>query len=336
VRALVAGARRIADATTELGRRARAELVPATGLSAEGVELALGECLEARVTEAEIEAFCAGAPAAPAAHVLLSANVFVAAHRAIALALTASARVLVRPSRREPAFARLLAEAAPGLFEIVEMLSPELGDAVFAYGTDETLDAVRASLAPGVRFYAHGSGIGVAVVDAPHATRETARALALDVVPFDQRGCLSPRALVFSGSDAEARAFAELVAHELSALADKIPLGALDPDEAADVTRFREATTYAGSAVAAGPGWIAVGDRDALAVAPVGRNLAVVPCDDPEPLLAARASAIAALGLSAAPGLARRLCRALPLARSSALGRMQRPPFDGPVDRRAK
>jgi hypothetical protein len=334
VRALVAGARRIADPSSELGRRARAELVLATGLSPEGVELALGECLETRVSEAEIDAFCAGVEPAPAAHVLLSANVFVAAHRAVALALAASARVRVRPSRREPAFAGLLAEAAPGLFDIVASLAPDPGDAMFAYGTDETLAAVRASLPPGVAFHAHGSGIGVAVVDARHGTRETARALALDVVPFDQRGCLSPRAVVFVGTDAEANAYAELVARELALFAEKIPLGTLGEDEAADTTRFREAITVAGLAVAAGPGWVGVGARDALVVAPVGRNLAVAPSGAPEALLTAHGASIAALGLSVSPELERELRAALPLARPSPLGSMQRPPFDGPVDRR--
>ena len=335
VRALVEGARRIADAGTELGRRARTDLVRTTGLSPEGVSLALAECLETEPSDAEIATLCAGVRPAAAAHVLLSANVFVAAHRALALALAASVRVRVRPSRREPSFARLLAEAAPGLFEITDELAPEAGDAFFAYGTDETLETVRKSLPDGVSYHPHGSGFGVAVVDSAHATRETARALAGDVVPFDQRGCLSPRALVFAGSDADARAFAELVAAELSVIAERVPLGRLDPDEAADVTRFRDATDYAGSALSAGPGWVGVIAREALVVAPVGRNLAVVSCRAPVALVESHAGSIAALGLAADAKLARALCSAVRGARESALGRMQRPPFDGPVDRRA-
>jgi hypothetical protein len=335
VRALVDGAARIADATSALGRRARRELVAATGLSPENVELALAECLETRVTDAELTEFCAGVRAAPAAHVLLSANVFVAAHRAVALALAASSRVKVRPSRREPVFARLLAEAAPGLFELVTELAPEPNDAVFAYGADETLGRVRASLPPGVAFHAHGSGIGVAVVDAPNATRAAARALSLDVVPFEQRGCLSPRAVLFAGSRDDARAFATLVAAELSALAVTVPLGALTPHEAADQTRFRDALAYAGSVVSAGPGWVATSDSGALVVAPTGRNLAVTVTSDPAAVLAPHAASIAAFGVAAHPELAARLVAALPRARASGLGAMQRPRFDGPVDRRS-
>jgi hypothetical protein len=334
VRELVEGAKRIADASSELGRRARAELVTATGLSRESVELAFAECLEMHVSDREIEEFCRGVESASSAHVLLSANVFVAAHRAVALALAASPTVRVRPSRREPVFVRLLAEAAPGLFEIADELSPARGDVFFAYGTDETLESVRKTLAPGVRLHAHGSGFGVAIVDAAHATRAAAHALARDVAPFDQRGCLSPRSVVFSGDDGEARSFAELVAVELAVLSESLPLGVLDPDELADVTRFRDAFTVAGSAISAGPGWVAVGRRDLFAVAPVGRNLVMVPTNDAVRLLTPGRSSIAALGFSATPALAEAVRGALPGARPSPLGQMQRPPFDGPVDRR--
>ena len=53
-------------------------------------------------------------------------------------------------------------------------------------------------------------------------------------------------------------------------------------------------------------------------------------------LLAPLANSIAAIGIAAPPELERRLREVLPLARMSALGHMQRPPFDGPVDRRGR
>ncbi|HEX6274431.1 MAG TPA: acyl-CoA reductase [Polyangiaceae bacterium] len=334
VRALVDGAALLADATSELGRRARRELVASTGLSPEGVELALAECLETRVTDAEVAEICARAVSVPAAHVLLSANIFVAAHRAVALALAASEHVRVRPSRREPAFARLLAGAAPGLFDVVAELAPASGDALWAYGSDETLHAVRATLPPGVAFHPHGSGVGVAVIDAAHATPVAARALALDVIPFDQRGCLSPRAVAFVGSPEEAHAFGSLVAAELATLAERVPLGLLASDEAADVTRFRDTLTVAGSVRRAGPGFVATTPGGRLVVAPVGRNLAITPCDDPVALLEPVVQGLAALGLAASDELEMRVPKAFAGARASPLGRMQRPAFDGPVDRR--
>jgi hypothetical protein len=335
VRALIDAASRIADPAGTLGRRARDELPGATGLSPAGVELALTECLETHVTDADLAVFCAAVTPARAAHVLLSANVFVAAHRAIALALAASARVSVRPSRRDPAFARLLAEASAGLFHIVPELAPSPGDTVFAFGTDKTLATVRSTLPPTVTFHSHGSGIGVAILDPAHATRETARALALDVVPFDQRGCLSPRAALFLGPDSEARAFAALVASELEALAKTIPLGGITPAESADITLFRDTLTYSGTLFPAGPSFVATAPRNEIVFAPIGRNLTITPCEDPALLLRPHASIIAALGLATSVANSALLQATFPGARTSPLGRMQRPSFDGPVDKRS-
>jgi hypothetical protein len=334
VRALVQGAKLLADGTSPLGKHARAELVVSTGLSPEGIELALASSLETNPTDAEITALCSSVSRARAAHVLLSANVFVAAHRAVALALAASSKVRVRTSRREPVFARLLAQAAPGLFEVVDELAPEAGDALFAYGSDETLEKVRRRLPAGVAFHPHGSGFGVAVVSERKARLAVAQALARDVALFDQRGCLSPRAVAFVGSHGSTRRFAAAVAEELEMLSERVPLGTLDPDEAAAVTRFRDAMDYTGLLHSAGPGFVGIGG-ERLVVAPVGRNLHFLRCDDPVPLLAPTASSIAALGFAVSPDLEARLRQALPGARTSALGLMQRPPFDGPVDRRS-
>src|SRR5688572_24656965 len=77
VRALVEGARVIADRTSSMGGRSRKELVRATGLSLEGVELALAECLETHVSELELATFCAGVEPVDRSLVLLSSNVFV-------------------------------------------------------------------------------------------------------------------------------------------------------------------------------------------------------------------------------------------------------------------
>src|SRR5215208_71031 len=121
VKSLVEAARTIADPASSLGKIARERLPPATGLSPEGVEFALLRSLETDATPAEIATLCAGISAAPRAHVLLSANVFVGALRAIALALAASARVSVRCSRREAVMAELL-QRAHSRFEIVDEL----------------------------------------------------------------------------------------------------------------------------------------------------------------------------------------------------------------------
>ncbi len=331
--ALLAGARALADPTTALGRELRRELPASTRLSPEGVELALSECLEISPSEAELDALCASTAPARRSHVSLSSTVFVAAHRAIALALASSEHVFVRPSRREPVFVRALERATFGrLFRVMETLTPEAGDELWAYGSDATLDEIRRSLPAGVRFHAHGSGTGVAVVDAGSVDERSAAALARDIAPFDQRGCLSPRLALVRGDERDARAFARLVAGALAELARRIPLGELDAGERAEVLRYRDTLAYSGEVEAAGPSWVATGAMAMLA--PVGRNLHVVPVESPEVVLRPLARGIAALGVAGPPDLRAELIAALPGARASELGAMQRPPLDGPVDRR--
>ena len=331
---LLTAARRLADPEDELGRSARRALTT-TRLSPEGVEWALRECLEVSASDEELDALFGSVVSAPAAHVLLPANVFVAALRAIALALAQTGVVRVRASRREPHFARSLAAAAPGLFELTDELSPNAGDSVWAYGSDETLDALWRRLPNGAVLHAGGPGYGVAVLEAEHADVAAARSLARDLVAFDQRGCLSPRVALFAGGLARAQAFAEALAAELADVAERVPLGAPSAEEAAEVTTFRDTLGYAGRVFRAGPGSVAVID-DRLVLAPGGRNLTLVVTRDPVARLEPVARHVTALGLATSPALEHALQSALPNARTSALGSMQRPRFDGPADRRTR
>jgi hypothetical protein len=336
VRRLVAAAARLSDASDPLGRRARAELPQATGLSPANVALALDEILETRPPDDEIATLLASVEPAPRAHVVLSANVFVAAHRAIALGLAQSEHVLVRPSRREPLFASLLREASSGAFEIVSELRAVAGEHVWAYGSDESLSEIRSGLPRDVVFHAHGSGFGIAFVEAATVELDAAaEALARDVVPFDQRGCLSPRLAVVDGTEAEVRAFAAALARALAALEKAIPQGTLDRDELAAIARWRDTVLYASELVAAGSGWVSLGlAAEPLLLPPVGRLVAVTRATPADPRLASLERFVAAAGIGGSEGFGERVKRRLPHARSSPLGRMQRPTFDGPVDRR--
>lgn len=276
---------------------------------------------------------------------ILPSNVFVAAHRALALALASSADVRVKPSRREPVFVELLAEAAPGLFEIVPgsgeypWHAVRGGDHVWAYASDQTLSTLARALPAGAVLHAHGAGFGVAVValgDRSH-WRESARGLAVDTALFEQRGCLSPRLVLAQGELAAAEAFAELLALSLSELAEHCPPARFEPAEQAANAWFRQRSAALGRVFAAGTGAVAVHETTSLlaALPPAGRNLLVVPVTEQ-----ALAHALAELephvtiaGCSS-PTLAHEVARALPRARIAPLGQMQSPPFDGPVDRR--
>ncbi len=339
VERLVAAARRIADPADSLGKQARSLLPTSTGLSPEGVEYALSRCLETQPTWSELRKLCESAPQTPRAHVLLSSNVFVAAHRAIALALAASARVEVRASRREPEMARLLAEASHGAFRMVDELAPSPGDHVWAYGSDVTLHSLRGELPAGIVLHAHGAGIGVAVVEAEPQERKlaiAARGLAEDVVAFDQRGCASPRVAFVVGDAAATRSFAEALVKELARIEHDVPRGALSQDELAEQTRWRDTTLYASELLPAGKGAVGLDvSGDAVVVPPIGRNVHVMRVDDPSVALVSLKPAIVCAGVAGPARTTERVRELLPRARVTSLGKMQRPPLDGPIDLRA-
>ena len=335
VRRLVEAAGKLADPRHPLGQRARERLGASTGLSPAGVEWGLTRCLEANPSDAELAALCQSVPRVERAYVLLSANVFVAAHRAIALALAASSSVEVRASRREREMAALLAEASGGLFRLVDELLPSPGDHLWAYGSDSTLDALRSHLPAGVVLHPHGPGLGLAVLAARSDLSRAARALARDVVAFDQRGCLSPRVALFEGDAELGRDFAALLAEELTALQEEVPRGELTREEAADQVRFRDTWCYAGDLWPAGKGWVTLDARpERVLIPPVGRNVHVIVTPDVGPLLLPIAPLIVGVGVAGPDRLSAQMETLLPHARISALGKMQCPRFDGPVDRR--
>jgi hypothetical protein len=309
----------------------RHALVDATGLSPLGVELGLREHLETSPGEGEIEALIACAGTAPAVHVVLSANVFIAGLRALCLAAATAPVVHVRCSSREEVFAPALIEACSqelrASLHWVEAIAPSAGDEVHLYGSDESIGEIRATLPAGVVTRAHGTGIGIVVAD--EGREDDALALAHDIVPFDQRGCLSPRVAFVRNN---ARGFAAALAGALRSLSEAVPRGRLSPEELAENARFRDIAAVAGEVFEAGPGLV-VHLREVLWIAPTGRNMAVVDCRDPVSLMGPIARHVAAIGLSGEDESVRRAC---PGARVSAIGRMQKPPLDGPVDTRIR
>jgi acyl-CoA reductase-like NAD-dependent aldehyde dehydrogenase len=334
VRRLVAAASRLVDK--------RAALIPSivesTGLSPAGVDLALHRHLEVNPSDADLDRLIERAGDTPIAFVILSANVFVGALRAIALAKAAAADVIVRPSRRDPAFARALVEEAadPAIvvdpsFEVHQATKGE----IHVYGADETIREVRAHAAPGVRVRAHGSGMGIVWLSSRASPEAAARAVAEDVVIFDQRGCLSPRMLLVEGAVERANAFADLLHAELERLDLSIPRGDVPADERAAADRYVATMTYACRALVGTGHAIGIAPPGApLVLAPAYRNVHIAACttrEDARKLLAPISESIVAIG-SDDEEAARSLAPAW--ARRSKLGQMQRPPLDGPVDLR--
>ncbi len=334
VRRLLETARRVYEGRAAL----TADLCGATGLSVEGVELGFAS-LERQADDAALASLVRAAGDARHVHVVLSSNVFVAPLRALCLARAAAPRVTVRASPRDPVLARALVEtlADPAVTLTTERDVAALeADALHVYGRGATLAAVRARARPATRVTGHGPGLGIALVTPAVDVDVAAGQLVLDVVAFDQRGCLSPRLVLVVGDASRARAFAEALHIVLQAQARLVPRGRLDPEEVALAARWRDAVAFAGDLWTGPAHAVGVVPGPGLLLPPPGRHVQVVAIDSVaqarrEGRLAPLARAIVAVGSdddSAAAQLD------LPHARRSALGRMQRPPLDGPVDRR--
>jgi hypothetical protein len=344
-------AARIADPRDPVGQEARRVLPDATGLSAANVELALRRHLETEVGAADLERLIARAGSASRVHVLLSANVFVGVVRAVAVAMAAAPAVFVRASSRDAVMPHLLrrawVEAGDPPFELVDELAPSPGDEWHVYGRDETIAAVAQHAPPGVRLRGHGAGFGVALVDVDGKTaalvREAAEALSWDIVPFDQRGCLSPRIVFFVGSARDATEFASALATELDLRNQSVPRGHRSEDERQAGTLYLSTLRAVGYAEVGGSFVVGLDPAPrALVLPPPGRHVHVVPVcasEQLDKLLRPWSSAVTCVGYANRTGdrssHAKTLRILTPGARWSPLGSMQTPPLDGPVDLRA-
>jgi acyl-CoA reductase-like NAD-dependent aldehyde dehydrogenase len=313
-------------------------LAESTGLSAQGVRFGVDRCLERAVGPADLARLLASVRPASAVAVVLSANVFTASLRALCLAAAAAPRVYVRPSRRDPHFAAALVErlGAPEITLVESLAQAGEASVVHAYGRDETLRAILRER--GLPVWAHGAGLGVAVVSREAPLEAAAHALAEDLVAFDQRGCLSPRVALSIGEPARARDLAATLSAALASWEARVPTGALTAAERAERLRARDTALLVGEVHEGSAGaLVAVPELDArapLLVFPPGRNLAVVPVHDEAEARARVASLGRAVVTVGASDLGTARAIAPPWARLAELGQMQRPPLDGPVDGR--
>src|SRR5258706_1528067 len=139
---------------------------------------------------------------------ILPANVFTAWVHGAVITLLLGHRALLKPSAREPVFARAwkksLDQVDPELSRQVEIMTWDENKlhrcpAVIAYGSDETLQQIRSRLAPGTRFagYGHKMSVGIIFKDALKEASSEALVAAIqkDAEPFRLQGCLSPQIL---------------------------------------------------------------------------------------------------------------------------------------------
>ncbi len=338
--ALKSTAEKLADPSHSLGIRAREMLEQSTGLSMQGVDYALRHCLEASVPRSTLSGMVKQQKRINRVHVLLSSNVFVATFRAIALGLCQSSQVSVRASRREPVMAQLLHEGSGGAFDLVEELTPQAGDHYWAYGSDDTLEALRSSLPPGILLHSHGFGMGAVVLRESHGMihhdlPRAIDALAQDTAVFDQRGCLSPRLVLIEGSRSFAESICDLLVESLITWEENMPRGKLNEDEKADILRHEGTMTFLGSSAPAGKGMVVLDPQEErIMLPPAGRYLHVTVTKDAFSHLYSLREHLTTVGIYNAPHLAGQLLEKIGPRRFVELGQMQRPIFDGPVDLR--
>jgi Acyl-CoA reductase (LuxC) len=304
------------------------ELAASTGLSPEGVLFALEHSLERDVSQQKIEVFAARARPHDGVLVVLSSNIFLGCVRALAWAVASSQNVSVRPSRRESRFFELVhaeLRARGFALPIADSVAEASHGVIHVYGSDETI----ASITLGARLPVQGFGTGFGVASAS-VSEASARLIARDIVLFDQRGCLSPRVVLVPGDLGEAERMAQLLSQALSEQNANVPRGHQSEAEQAESALYTEVVRATGSATVGASA--CVGASNAFLLPPSGRNIHVVPIAQALPALNRAASKISAWGTDLDASLPRSITAFR--GRISALGTMQSPPFDGPVDLR--
>lgn len=346
-RALVAAANDLRDDLVLREAAARA-----SGLSSEMVAFALRTSTEIVVPSAldALQARTLGMRARGPCAVVLAGNVTSAAIRALAVPLTLGVPLLAKASSRDDVVARALhaalVRADPAMGARLHVTSYEGGDAgrdaalvraceaVHVYGSDATVAAFRAIDA--AKVHAHGHGLGVGIVRADARLEPAAEAFALDVAAYDQRGCLSPHAIVVVGDDARRRAFAVALAAALARVAIALPIGARTEGDLVERAAARAHAIMAGDVFESEGGIVAC--TDALRGSPLGRFVFVVAAPDERAAvdrLVEVAPALTCVGLAGeGEGLVEAARARLPRAALVRAGTMQTPPLDADVDGR--
>ena len=114
-------------------------------------------------------------------------------------------------------------------------------DLVLAYGSDQTITALRALCPPGTPLlgYGHRVSFGLLMQGADEEA-EAARGFATDVLLYDQGGCLSPQTIFVEGDRGRTQSFAARLADALAAAVPDYPLPHRAPHAAARVREARQ------------------------------------------------------------------------------------------------
>jgi hypothetical protein len=145
----------------------------------------------------------------------------------------------------------------PGGSDDLEAVAFSEAEVVIAYGSDETIGRIGCHVPPQVRFIAYPNRVGAALISrnglGAGDTESLARDAALDVVTFDQQGCVSPHTIyVEDGGAVSPLEFANLLAAALERLSTEIPRGTMTPGESTLIHQLRAQAEIRGATVLAG------------------------------------------------------------------------------------
>ena len=134
--------------------------------------------------------------------------------------------------------------------------APALGafDGVVAFGSDDTLKAIRNSLEAGARFIGYGTRASAGYVTRESLASETAveaiaNGAARDLVLYESEGCLSLHVLfVERGGRLSPEDFAQILAARVERAAVEFPAGARSSAQAARVAQFRDVSAFRAAA----------------------------------------------------------------------------------------
>jgi hypothetical protein len=184
----------------------------------------------------------------------------------------------------------------PGGSEDLEAVAFSEAGAVIAYGSDETVGRIGCRVPAEVRFIGYPNRFGAALLSkgalAAANAADLARGAALDVVTFDQQGCVSPHTIyVQRGGEVEPLDFAHALAAALEELAEEIPRGTMAPAESSLIHQARAQAEVRGATVLASPRgteWtVIIEDRVEFEPSPLNRVVHIKPVGDMEEAIAA-------------------------------------------------
>jgi hypothetical protein len=202
-------------------------------------------------------------------------------------------------------------------------------------GSDEAVAAIRERVRPDQTLLGRGHGLGIGIVLRGVPDIEAAAAFARDVAAYDQRGCLSPHAILVEGDDARAEAFAKLVYDALASVERELPRGSVPADAQAEQLQWRGVAAARG-VLHASPAFAVSCEHGAtLRPSPGYRNVCVYTLQNSAELtirLGPLARFVKALGVAGEPDDSTTQALAALAPYVAAAGAMQTPPLSARLD----